>query len=44
MDRSVIILAALILAPAAIVLTVALLRGYDVTVIFHRGDRRRGDQ
>ena len=43
MDRDTgAIVAALILAPAAVTLMVALLRGYKVDIHFERGDEGRG--
>lgn len=36
MDRATIILLALLIAPGALVVIIALLRGYHITVIFRR--------
>lgn len=40
MDRATVIVLALILAPVSLVVIVALLRGYNITVVFRR-DRDR---
>lgn len=40
MDRGTAVVLALLLAPVSLVVIVALLRGYDVTVVIRRGKGR----
>lgn len=41
-DRATVILLALLVAPISLVTIVALLRGYNITVVFHRDRNGRG--
>jgi hypothetical protein len=40
--RKIAIVAVIAVAPLAIVLAIALLRGYTITTVFHRADKRGG--